>query len=138
MSSGGWSPRIAYFAASSAFASAAGSVFGPGPGPWLVLVPFVNAVAWQPALRGARVPQNRENGMHALRHYYASVLLARGVDIRALATYLGHRDPGFMLRVYVHLLPDANDRARSAVDADFAVQEAAMPDGPATAQGRTQ
>jgi hypothetical protein len=37
--------------------------------------------------------------MHALRHYFASALLANGVDIRALAAYLGHHDPGFTLRV---------------------------------------
>ena len=61
---------------------------------------------------------------------YASALLARGVDIRALSEYLGHHDPGFTLRTYVHLMPDADDRARQAVDAAFAAS-----DGPATAQG---
>ncbi len=38
--------------------------------------------------------------MHALRHYYASALLAGGVDIRALSEYLGHHDPAFTLRIY--------------------------------------
>ena len=51
------------------------------------------------------------------------------MDIRALSEYLGHHDPGFTLRTYVHLIPDADDRARQAVDAAFA------SDGPATAQG---
>ena len=88
-----------------------------------------NAVAWQPALRGAGVPLARENGMHALRHYFASACLANGVDIRALAAYLGHSDPGFTLRVYTHLMPDADDRMRAAVDAVFAAS-----DGPATAR----
>lgn len=36
---------------------------------------------------------------------------------RALADYLGHADPGFTLRTYAHLMPEAEDRARSAVDA---------------------
>ncbi len=89
-----------------------------------------NAVAWQPALRGAGVPLARENGMHALRHYFASALLANGVDIRPLAAFLGHHDPGFTLRTYVHLMPSADDRMRAAVDAVFA-----SSDGPATAQG---
>jgi integrase len=88
-----------------------------------------NAVAWQPALRGVGLPCSRQNGMHALRHYFASALLANGVDIRALAAYLGHSDPGFTLRVYVHLMPDAGDRMRAAVDAVFAAS-----DGPAMAQ----
>jgi integrase len=89
-----------------------------------------NAVAWQPALRGAGMPLARENGMHALRHYFASACLHNGVDIRALAAYLGHSDPGFTLRVYTHLMPDADDRMRQAVDAAFSAS-----DGPATAQG---
>jgi integrase len=57
--------------------------------------------------------------MHALRHHYASVLLEGGVSIRALADYLGHSDPGFTLRTYAHFMPDADDRARSVVDAAF-------------------
>jgi integrase len=88
-----------------------------------------NVNAWQPALKAAGVPAGRENGQHALRHYYASALLARGVDIRVLADYLGHHDPGFTLRTYAHLMPDVDDRARQAVDAAFAGS-----DGPATAQ----
>jgi integrase len=94
-----------------------------------------NAVAWQPALRGSGLPCTRENGMHALRHYFASALLANGVDIRALAAYLGHHDPGFTLRTYVHLMPSSDDRMRQAVDTDFAQWETEMSDGPATAQG---
>jgi integrase len=88
-----------------------------------------NAVAWQPALRGAGLPTTRGNGMHALRHYFASALLANGVDIRAVSEYLGHHDPGFTLRTYVHLMPSADDRMRQAVDAVFAAS-----DGPATAR----
>jgi site-specific recombinase XerD len=33
--------------------------------------------------------------MHALRHHYASALLEDDVNIRALADFLGHNDPGF-------------------------------------------
>jgi integrase len=44
------------------------------------------------------------------------VLLAGGVDIRALAEYLGHSDPGFTLRTYTHLMPSSADRMRKAVD----------------------
>jgi integrase len=54
--------------------------------------------------------------MHALRHYYASVLLAEGVSIRELAEYLGHSDPGFTLRTYIHMLPDSHERAINAID----------------------
>ena len=80
---------------------------------------YFNARVWKKALRAAGVPDSRENGFHSLRHYYASVLLADGVDIRALASYLGHADPGFTLRVYTHLMPEVGDRARRAVDRAF-------------------
>ncbi|HVL97901.1 MAG TPA: tyrosine-type recombinase/integrase [Egibacteraceae bacterium] len=76
-----------------------------------------NVNVWKPALVGAGVEPTRANGMHALRHHYASVLLDGGVSIRALAEYLGHADPGFTLRTYTHLMPSSEDRAREAVDA---------------------
>jgi integrase len=77
---------------------------------------FFNRHVWKPALEGAGVPATRGNGMHAARHYYASALLEDGVNIRALAEYLGHNDPGFTLRVYAHLMPSSEGRARAAVD----------------------
>ncbi|MFJ8080769.1 tyrosine-type recombinase/integrase [Streptomyces sp. NPDC096205] len=81
---------------------------------------------WKPALvaagvisqpqPGERYQAAREHGMHALRHFYASVLLDAGENIKALSHYLGHADPGFTLRVYTHLLPSSDARARKAVD----------------------
>ena len=76
-----------------------------------------NQYVWTPALDRAkvtRVPQ--QDGMHALRHFYASVLLDAGELIRALAEWLGHSDPAFTMRVYTHLLPSSSDRTRKAVD----------------------
>jgi integrase len=54
--------------------------------------------------------------MHTLRHYYASVTLADGVNIKELAEYLGHHDPAFTLRMYAHILPSSHVRARQAVE----------------------
>ncbi|MBM0231910.1 tyrosine-type recombinase/integrase [Micromonospora sp. STR1_7] len=53
---------------------------------------------------------------HALRHFYASVLLDAGESVKALSEYLGHADPGFTLRTYTHLMPTSEDRKRRAVD----------------------
>lgn len=93
-----------------------------------------NSYVWRPARRKAGVPDGRENGMHALRHYYASVLLSGGVDIGALSEYLGHHDPGFTLRVYRHLMPSDADHARQAIEAALAAARPAA-DGSQTAQG---
>lgn len=89
---------------------------------------------WHPALRAAGIVPDRSTGVHALRHFYASALLDAGESIKALASYLGHTDPGFTLRVYTHLMPASEDRTRRAIDALFR-QDAVHRDGPATAQG---
>ncbi|MET8002946.1 tyrosine-type recombinase/integrase [Nonomuraea glycinis] len=85
---------------------------------------------WKPALVAAgvilapdkdhrqrsRYATSRKEGLHQLRHYYASVMLTGGVSVKELAEYLGHADPGFTLRVYAHMMPGSHDRARSAID----------------------
>ncbi len=71
--------------------------------------------------------------MHALRHFYASVLLDAGESIKALSEYLGHHDPGFTLRTYTHLMPSSGGRTRAAVDRVLGDAEL-EDDGPETAQ----
>ncbi|GAB3123460.1 hypothetical protein GCM10027160_43830 [Streptomyces calidiresistens] len=85
-----------------------------------------NAHVWKPALATAGVipeatPDGsyvsaREHGMHALRHFYASVLLDAGESIKAVSEYLGHSDPAMTLRVYAHLMPSSRERTRRVID----------------------
>jgi integrase len=89
-----------------------------------------NRYVWHPALRAVEVVPGRENGFHQLRHYFASVVLRDGVDIRTLAEYLGHSDPAFTLRVYCHLMPGSPDKMRQAIDRAFSES----PDCPGIAQ----
>lgn len=91
-----------------------------------VRVSHFNDFMWKPALaaagiipepeEGERYASAREHGMHALRHFYASVLLDAGENIKALSRYLGHADAGFTLRTYTHLMPSSELRTRNAVD----------------------
>jgi integrase len=67
-----------------------------------------NVNVWKRALVAAEVEPTRANGMHALRHHFASALLDGGVSIRALAEYLGHSDP-VVHPADVHA-PDATQR----------------------------
>jgi integrase len=90
-----------------------------------------NEKSWHPALLAAGFERSRENGMHALRHYFASMLLAAGMSIRDVAEYLGHSDPAFTLRTYTHLLPSSDRRARRVFDDLF--DGLGGPDGLATA-----
>jgi len=81
---------------------------------------YFNTRIWKRAQAQVGIEQSRDNGMHALRHWYASVLLDAGESIRAVSEYLGHSDPGFTLRTYTHLMPSSAERTRAAVDAAFA------------------
>ncbi|GGV07355.1 hypothetical protein GCM10010495_19600 [Kitasatospora herbaricolor] len=92
-----------------------------------------NVDTWRPALSAAGIPRGRENGMHALRHFYASVLLDAGESIKALSEYLGHHDPGFTLRTYTHLMPSSERRTREAIDQAFGGGPD-PDDGPTTAR----
>jgi integrase len=78
---------------------------------------------------------DRTTGMHALRHYYASVTLADGVNVKELAEYLGHHDPGFTLRLYAHMLPSSHERARKAIDARLFRPRLVASDGAVTELG---
>jgi integrase len=43
-------------------------------------------------------------GWHTLRHTFASIQLANGVNVVALSRVLGHHSAAFTLSTYVHLL----------------------------------
>ncbi|WP_200303495.1 tyrosine-type recombinase/integrase [Streptomyces adelaidensis] len=102
-----------------------------------------NIQEWKPALAVAglipdagedgKYESAREHGMHALRHFYASVLLDAGESIKAVSQYLGHTDPALTLRVYAHLMPSSQERTRKAVDGVFLPPQSES-DGPETAQ----
>ncbi|MBE1561670.1 tyrosine-type recombinase/integrase [Nonomuraea africana] len=77
----------------------------------------------RPKIPGRRNQENRKHGMHALRHYFASVLLDAGESIKALADYLGHQNPGYTLRTYTHLMPGSEGRTRSAIDQTFSRED---------------
>ena len=77
-----------------------------------------NANTWHPALVSARLPDDRVNGCHMMRHVFASTLISSGIDVRTVAEFLGHSDGGaLVLKTYSHLMPDAEDKTRKALDA---------------------
>jgi integrase len=89
-----------------------------------------NSFVWRPTIVKAGIEPGRQNGCHALRHYYASVLLDAGESIKALSSYLGHSSAVITLKTYTHLMPASEDRTKAAVDADFAAWRApTVPQG---------
>jgi integrase len=99
-----------------------------------------NKDRWKPALRAVGVPSGSyENGMHELRHFFASVLLDQGESIKAVAEWLGHSDPSFTLKTYTHLMPSSDARTKGAISSLYERRTVSdSPDGPDTAQeGKT-
>ena len=98
---------------------------------------YFNTFVWKKTLRAADVSATRENGCHALRHFYASTLLDAGESIKALSEYLGHADPGFTLRTYTHLMPSSDERTRRAVDGVLCVPDV-YPEAPGDAKAQVR
>jgi integrase len=55
-------------------------------------------------------------GFHAFRHTCATMLFRRGWNAVQVQRFLGHSDPGFTLRRYVHLLDDDLPEPRFAIE----------------------
>jgi integrase len=52
---------------------------------------------------------------HDLRHYFASLLIASGADIKTVQARLRHASASTTLNTYGHLWPDADESTRAAV-----------------------
>lgn len=76
---------------------------------------LIQAINDKPVGRGRRWEKCRDKMMHALRHLFASEALNEGVDVYTLADLLGHEDPAFTLRRYVHRVARSLDKAREAI-----------------------
>jgi integrase len=57
-------------------------------------------------------------GFHALRHFFASALIAEGRNIVQVSRLLGHHSPAFTLSVYAHLMDES---AGGPLDLDAAL-----------------
>jgi integrase len=66
-------------------------------------------------------------GLHECRHTFASILIAAGVNAKALSTYLGHSSIQITLDRYGHLMPGNEDEAVALVDAYLARAAARLP-----------
>lgn len=78
--------------------------------------------AWRPATGGgpARAMGLAEGaGLHQLRHFYASLLIARGRSPKEVQERLGHATLEETLKTYVHLWASADQGTRDAIDAAF-------------------
>jgi integrase len=71
---------------------------------------------WKPLLKRLGIGHR---GAHHGRHYCASVLLQNGTPIVEVASYLGHRNAGFTLSIYAHLIARGGSVAAATLDRVF-------------------
>ena len=73
---------------------------------------------------------------HTFRHTCASLLFAAGKNVKQVQEWLGHSDPGFTLRTYVHLMDEGLGEPTfldMAVTSDVRKVNAGSTDRPETA-----
>ncbi|MGH3550513.1 MAG: site-specific integrase [Pseudonocardiaceae bacterium] len=80
-------------------------------GPWVL----------ERAVRAARVEAGLPEGFRYqdLRHYFASLLIASGADVKIVQARLRHASAATTLDTYGHLWPDSDDSTRAAVESVF-------------------
>lgn len=54
--------------------------------------------------------------LHECRHTFASLMIAAGVNAKALSTYMGHANISITLDRYGHLMPGSEDEAAAMLD----------------------
>ena len=62
----------------------------------------VKAIALEMKAAGIENP----NGIHSLRHTFASLALRKGVDIKVISDILGHASVNFTYNSYVHIIDE--------------------------------
>ncbi len=78
--------------------------------------PFSNQALSQRATRTWRVNGLDPIGFHECRHTFASLMIAAGVNPKALSTFLGHASVTITLDRYGHLFPGSEQEAAGLLD----------------------
>jgi integrase len=90
---------------------AEGYVFGNGS------TPFGATKVRQRADKAWKAARLERVTLHACRHTFASMMIAAGVNAKALSTYMGHANIAITLNLYGHLMPGNEDEAAGMLDA---------------------
>ncbi len=78
--------------------------------------PFSASSVAERAQRAWRAAGLQPISMHDCRHTFASLMIAAGVNAKALSTFMGHANISITLDRYGHLLPGAEDEAANLMD----------------------
>jgi integrase len=73
--------------------------------------------------------------LHECRHTYASLMIAAGVNAKALSTFMGHANISITLDRYGHLMPGSEAEAAELLNAYLAAQRERAEDAARAADG---
>ena len=79
--------------------------------------PFNESTVMVRARRGWERAKLEPIGLHECRHTFASLMIAAGVNAKALSTYMGHASVTITLDRYGHLMPGNEEEAAGLLDA---------------------
>jgi integrase len=79
--------------------------------------PFNTSTIWARARRAWAEANLAPIGLHECRHTFASLMIAAGVNAKALAAFMGHSSVTITLDRYGHLMPGSEDEAAGLLDA---------------------
>jgi len=74
---------------------------------------------WQAAFSSGAKAAGIDASSHDLRHHCASLLISAGCSVKAVQSFLGHKNASETLDTYGHLWPGDDDKMRAAIDAGF-------------------
>jgi integrase len=98
-----------------------GLVFGSGA------APFCASSVSERARRAWKQAGLEPICLHDCRHTFASLMIAAGVNAKALSTFMGHANISITLDRYGHLMPGAEDEAAGLMDAYLEAARASTP-----------
>jgi integrase len=78
--------------------------------------------AFRATLKRSGIAPSGRLSLHSLRHGYASLLIAKGLNVVFVSRQLGHANPNITLGTYAHLFERADHAhtAREALEASYA------------------
>jgi len=79
--------------------------------------PFVSDTVSKRAAKAWKAAGLAPITLHECRHSFASMMIAAGVNAKALSRYMGHHSIVITLDLYGHLMPGNEDEAAGLLDA---------------------
>jgi integrase len=89
-------------------------------------VPFIGANVQRRSVTAWKRKSLEPIGFHEARHTFASLMIAAGVNVKAISTYMGHASVKITLDRYGHLMPNSEEEATAKLD-EYLVRASRAP-----------